>query len=249
MNSHQTLSKEEFEKIQQEREEYVKNIGIEYRFGCYEEKRPDSCHLLGEWMEAIQKDFDKAYILYKDNCLTRQYPRSCYKYANYRISGTKEQPKKLEELIEPYKIACDNDIPSGCSTLGLIYWNGEEGRKPNTELAVKYMERACELEDTTSCFRLSNWYRSSEEDRKNNVKKEENSELGFIPKNTEKALSFAIKACDLGDPNACMHAALMYRGRDGFPLDKEKTKIYSNKAKEIVELAKKMNLQTDFTGH
>lgn len=29
-------SKEEFEKIQEERREYVKNIGIEYRYGCYE---------------------------------------------------------------------------------------------------------------------------------------------------------------------------------------------------------------------
>lgn len=29
-------SEEDFEREQAERREYVKNIGIEYRFGCYE---------------------------------------------------------------------------------------------------------------------------------------------------------------------------------------------------------------------
>lgn len=92
-------------------------------------------------METIEQNFDKSYRLFKENCLTRNYPRSCYKYANYRISGTKETPEKMEELIDPFKIACDANLPPGCSTLGLIYWNGEEGRLPDPKLAVKYMER------------------------------------------------------------------------------------------------------------
>lgn len=29
-------AKEELEQVQAERREYVKNIGIEYRYGCYE---------------------------------------------------------------------------------------------------------------------------------------------------------------------------------------------------------------------
>lgn len=33
-----SLSKEEFESEQKERQEYVNNIGIEYRYGCYEVK-------------------------------------------------------------------------------------------------------------------------------------------------------------------------------------------------------------------
>lgn len=31
-----SFSKEEAEEEQKERQEYVKNIGIEYRYGCYE---------------------------------------------------------------------------------------------------------------------------------------------------------------------------------------------------------------------
>uniref|UniRef100_A0A0N5CED8 Cytochrome c oxidase assembly factor 7 n=1 Tax=Strongyloides papillosus TaxID=174720 RepID=A0A0N5CED8_STREA len=248
MSSVHESTKEEFERIQAEREEYVKNIGIEYRFGCYKENKPDSCHLLGQWFENVEKNFEKSYNLFKDNCLTRKYPQSCYKYANYRISGTKEKPERLEELIDAFKMACDGGVTPGCQTLGLIYWNGEKGRSPNPELAVKYLERACELEDAMACFRLSNWYRTSEEERKKERTENKPSNFGFVPKDTEKALSFAIRACDLGYSNGCMHAALMYRGRDGFPLDKDKAVDYVKKAKEIEGLAKKTNLKTGFTG-
>uniref|UniRef100_A0A0K0EF59 Sel1 repeat-containing protein 1 n=1 Tax=Strongyloides stercoralis TaxID=6248 RepID=A0A0K0EF59_STRER len=239
------LTKEEFEKIQEERREYVKNIGIEYRFGCYKEKRADSCHLLGEWFEAIEQNFNKSFTLFKKNCLEKQYPKSCFKYGNYRLSGKQETPKKLVELIDSFKIACDGNVPPGCTKLGLIYWNGEEGRAPNPELAVKYMERACELEDVSACFRLSNWYRSSEEDHNN---KNQEPNLGYVAKDVEKALSFAKIACELGDPNGCMHVCLMYRGKDGFPEDKEQFNLYAQKAKELFKMAKSANSEGPFTG-
>lgn len=90
---------EEAERAQKERQEYVKNIGIEYRFGCYEvrktcavfhflqEKRGDSCHLLGEYMEAIEQNFKTALILFKQNCEERKYPKSCFKYGMYILAG------------------------------------------------------------------------------------------------------------------------------------------------------------------
>jgi hypothetical protein len=87
------ISKETFEEEQKERQDYVKNIGIEYRYGCYEvilefeyslrkqlqENRPDSCHVLAEYMEAIDQNFAKAYMLFKDNCEIRKFPKSCLK--------------------------------------------------------------------------------------------------------------------------------------------------------------------------
>lgn len=84
------MDPEEAKKIQEERKEYVKNIGIEYRFGCYEEKRADSCQLLGEYMEAIEQNFKAAYTLFKTNCEERKYPKSCYKYGMYLLTGKVE---------------------------------------------------------------------------------------------------------------------------------------------------------------
>ena len=53
--------------------EYLENLGVEYRFenkylptsakdyrfGCYHEKDPAACHLLGDYWEGIKKDFIK----------------------------------------------------------------------------------------------------------------------------------------------------------------------------------------------
>ncbi|WKX96093.1 hypothetical protein Q1695_012504 [Nippostrongylus brasiliensis] len=101
------------EKTQEERKEYVKNIGIEYRYGCYEEKRADSCQLLGEYMEALEQNFKAAYTLFKQNCEERKYPKSCFKYGMYLLSG-KECTPDLTKMIEPMEIACDGNLKQGC---------------------------------------------------------------------------------------------------------------------------------------
>ena len=58
--------------------EYLDNLGVEYRlaelfgrmskvltkyfrFGCYHEKDPAACHLLGDYWEGIKKDFIKVF--------------------------------------------------------------------------------------------------------------------------------------------------------------------------------------------
>uniref|UniRef100_A0A914RAP0 Uncharacterized protein n=1 Tax=Parascaris equorum TaxID=6256 RepID=A0A914RAP0_PAREQ len=102
--------KAEAERIQAERREYVKNIGIEYRFGCYEEKRADSCHLLAEYMEAIELNTKGAFNLFKTNCEQKKYPKSCYKYAMYILAG--KGPPSLKKMIEPLETACQANIPA-----------------------------------------------------------------------------------------------------------------------------------------
>uniref|UniRef100_A0AC35TZ67 Sel1 repeat family protein n=1 Tax=Rhabditophanes sp. KR3021 TaxID=114890 RepID=A0AC35TZ67_9BILA len=242
------LTREEFEAIQKEREEYVKNIGIEYRYGCYEEKRPDSCHFLAEWQESIKQDLEKAYDLFKSNCLNSKYGRSCYKYGNYRIAGVFEKPDSLADLISPFKIACDSGIGPGCRMVGLIYWNGDEQRKADSKKAVQYLEKACGQEDTISCMHLSNWFRASEEERKRELSKNQDTYQGTIPKNASKALEYAVKACDLGDSGGCFHVSLMYKGKDGFPKDDVKKKEYFQKANEIVKMKTAQNANAGFTG-
>ncbi|TKR95532.1 hypothetical protein L596_009686 [Steinernema carpocapsae] len=151
------MNQEEADREQAERREYVKNIGIEYRFGCYEEKRPDSCQLLAEYMESIDQNKKAAFQLFKANCENRKYPKSCFKYAMYLLSGTECEPS-LSKMIDPLKIACDAKIPQGCRYLSLVHWNGEKDRKPDSELAREYMQKACELEDGEACWLLSTWF-------------------------------------------------------------------------------------------
>lgn len=38
-------------------------------------------------MEAIEQTYSKAYALFKENCELRKFPKSCYKYALYRLGG------------------------------------------------------------------------------------------------------------------------------------------------------------------
>lgn len=109
--------KEQFLSEQNERLEYVKNIGIEYQFGCFEEKRADSCHLLGEYREAVDQKFQDAFELFKKNCEERKYPKSCFKYAKYIQVGKWCEPS-LTKMIEPLQIACDAKLAPACRLLG-----------------------------------------------------------------------------------------------------------------------------------
>ena len=66
-------------------QEYLKNLGTEYRFSCYYEKDPKGCHLLGDYLEAISRDEETAYKVWLKNCDERSHGHSCHKVAGYRV--------------------------------------------------------------------------------------------------------------------------------------------------------------------
>lgn len=53
------------------------------------------CHLLGDFLEAVDRDQDKAFKVYQENCETGNFARSCYKCATYTASGQGGQKKDL----------------------------------------------------------------------------------------------------------------------------------------------------------
>ncbi|KAI6196743.1 hypothetical protein M3Y94_01145000 [Aphelenchoides besseyi] len=210
-------NKEEFDEIQKERKEYVDNIGIEYRYGCYEEKRADSCQLLGEYMEAVTQQFDRAYGLYKENCELRKYPRSCYKYAMYKLAGKYCEPS-LKDMIAPLEIACAANLPPACRFLSLVYWNGEPDRSPDSIKAEKFMQKACELEDAEACWLLSTWYMGNKKFKiaKGGRQKDyEPGRIGQLERNMDLALKYGKMACDLNIPQSCANVSRMYKTGDG----------------------------------
>lgn len=44
-------------------------------------------------------------------------------------------------MIEPLEKSCEANMPEGCRFLSLVHWNGDKDRKPNSELAEKYMKK------------------------------------------------------------------------------------------------------------
>ncbi|GMS84460.1 hypothetical protein PENTCL1PPCAC_6635, partial [Pristionchus entomophagus] len=244
--------REEMEKEQAERREYVKNLGIEYRFGCYEEKRADSCHLLGEYMEALEQNAKGAYTLFRQNCLQKEYSKSCYKYAMYVLAG-KECTPSLKEMKKPLEIACDANIPKACRYLSLVNWNEEKDKPIDVIAAEKYMKKACALEDAEACWLLSTWYmgnRTKFKTAKDGEKKKvDDSRIGHLERDMQKSVEYGIKACDYDIPQSCANVARMFKIGDGIPKDDEKAKLYADKTKELIDILKKKDTDTGFTGH
>ncbi len=46
-----------------------------FRFGCYHERNPKACHLLGDYWEGIKKDFSK--VPAENHCLLSLYEQNC----------------------------------------------------------------------------------------------------------------------------------------------------------------------------
>ncbi|VDD90005.1 unnamed protein product [Enterobius vermicularis] len=146
-----------------EAEEYLKNLELEFSFGCIKENRADSCHQHAVFLEQMRRNAAEAFKFFKTNCEKRKYPESCLKYAKYLIVGyfpkiyfLLECEPSIEGAIKPLKIACEGNVASACHLLSLVYYN-TKGVKAASDVE-KYMRRACDLEDGKSCWILSTWY-------------------------------------------------------------------------------------------
>ncbi|GMT14689.1 hypothetical protein PFISCL1PPCAC_5986 [Pristionchus fissidentatus] len=244
------MDREEMEREQSERREYVKNLGIEYRFGCYEEKRADSCHLLGEYMEALEQNTKAAFTLFRQNCLNKENPKSCYKYAMYVLAG-KECDPSLKEMKRPLEIACDANIAKGCRYLSLVNWNKEKNKPIDAVAAEKYMKKACALEDGEACWLLSTWYmgdktkfKKTKEGTKEVV---DQSDIGKLERDMEKSVEYGIKACEYDIAQSCANVSRMFKLGDGIKKDIDKAKIYAEKTKELIDIMRKKDNDTGFT--
>lgn len=106
-------------KDEAEVKDYLKNIGIEYRFGCYSEKNPEGtyflfeikspivfylfqilsfsvCHLLGMYFDVIKNDTEQAKKVFKVNCDSHKWSFSCYKYGYYLDKENK--PENVDDV-------------------------------------------------------------------------------------------------------------------------------------------------------
>ncbi|GIY97981.1 cytochrome c oxidase assembly factor 7 homolog [Caerostris extrusa] len=217
-------------KTEEEAQDYLERLGVEYKFSCFKEKNAEGCHLLGDYLEAVKKDFENAAKVYKSNCDERNYGKSCFKYGNFRYLGKGCDRSNLA-AFEHYKKACDNNFIDGCLHLGVMltsedssFKEGSEKVKLDYPKGLKYLEKACYGGKPIACYFASSLYITGKED---------------IPKDRTKASKLSQIACDGGNVYACMNLSRMYKSGDGVEKNEEKANLYKEKAREIRDDMKK----------
>ncbi|GAU92700.1 hypothetical protein RvY_04748 [Ramazzottius varieornatus] len=201
-------------KSKEEVEDYLQNIGIEYRFQCYSEKRPDGCHRLGDFMESVARDFEKASIVYQQNCDTNNYAHSCFKFGNYKMLGRGCEPN-AEVAFAAHQKACYNKYPVGCYQAALLRWTGQLGAKQDKELGKKLFEEGCSQNDAESCYYLSTMYlpdvksRKKQQAQSSSEPPEERSPAE--KENDRKAFEYSQKACNLNHIYACANLHQLFK--------------------------------------
>lgn len=93
------------------------------------------CHLLGDFLEAIKKDYKKAGKVYKANCDDRDHPRSCHKYAGYVAMG-KGEKKNTKTALSYLEKACRLGHADACFNHGMLLIAApiEEGVERNVKM-------------------------------------------------------------------------------------------------------------------
>ncbi|PSN55222.1 Cytochrome c oxidase assembly factor 7 [Blattella germanica] len=214
--------------------EYIDNLGIEYRFGCYKEKKPEVCHLLGDFFESIKKDFKKAGNIYKTNCDDYNYGRSCYRFGSYKLVGKGEQKMDLDEAYNYYSKGCELGISESCLNAGLMcIANGPHAKKvKDYEKGLQHLEKGCDANHPFCCYYIGGLYIPGLAEA--NIKKD-----------MEKARKYSEKACELGNLYACINVSQMYKKGDGIPQDEKKAEKYKKRAQELQdEVAKQQQTLT-----
>ncbi|KAF8777818.1 Cytochrome c oxidase assembly factor 7 like protein [Argiope bruennichi] len=211
-------------KSEEEAQEYLEKLGIEYKFSCFKEKDPEGCHLLGDYLEAVKKDFESAVKVFKSNCDERNYAKSCFKFGNFSYLGKGCESNNLL-AFDYYKKACDLDHPDGCLHVGVMLTSKEKSPgKDTTEIkldfpnGVKALEKACAGGNVMGCFFASSLYITGAEG---------------VPKDRKKASELSLTACNGGNIYACMNLSRMYKNGDGVEKDEAKANVFKEKAREI----------------
>ncbi|XP_030379149.1 cytochrome c oxidase assembly factor 7 homolog [Scaptodrosophila lebanonensis] len=233
--------------------EYIEKLGIEYRFGCYSEKKPEVCHLLGDYLEGIKKDFEKAAKVYKSTCDDYGYAKSCYKYGNYSFlgkgkSGTKGEPRIAYQY---YEKGCNLNDSDACLHSGLLLVSRSMPKEIDRNVAkgLEFLTKSCDMNNATACFYLSGMHISGVQKKPedagqstggSNISSKGLKDSDFIVlKDMKKAFQFAYKACELRNMYACANLSQMYARGDGIEKNEKEAEKYKKLALEMQDEIKK----------
>ncbi|XP_061402975.1 cytochrome c oxidase assembly factor 7 homolog [Musca vetustissima] len=238
--------------------EYIDKLGVEYRFGCYSEKKPEVCHLLGDYLEGIKKDFEKASKVYKSTCDDYGYAKSCFKFGNYSFlgkgkSGSKGDPKAA---FSYYEKGCNLNDSDSCLHSGLLLVSRSMPKEIDRDVqkGLTYLTKSCDMNNATACFYLSGMHISGVQSKPEEYnphappasqKPVKDSDY-IVQKDMKKAFEFAYKACELRNMYACANLSQMYARGDGTEKNEKEAEKYKKLAIEMQEEIKKQQQTLQF---
>ncbi|KAK5638472.1 hypothetical protein RI129_012767 [Pyrocoelia pectoralis] len=224
-------------KDEAEVKKFITNLGIEYRFGCYSEKNSEVCHLLGDYLEAIDNDYKKASKVYKTNCDEYKYPKSCYKYATYALLG-KGYKQNYKDAYRYFEKGCNLDHPESCLHQGLLKVTKNDSSDIPVDVlkGMQLLEKACTASNGNACYYLSGMYISGvrkPDIRIKHYEKVDDDSSYEVKKNMAKAFGYAERGCDLGHIYSCSNLSQMYSRGDGVKKNGELAEKYRKIALEM----------------
>jgi len=198
---------------------YIENLGIEYRFGCYHEKKPEVCHLLADFFEAVKKDWEKAGKLYEVNCDQYNYGHSCFKYGNYSFVGKGGAKLDHKKAVEYYDKGCSLKYPEACLHAGLMRTSANSQLEKDQKTAYTNFDAGCSMNNSMCCFYVSGMFIAGVKD--------------LFTRDMEKAFQYSVKACHLGNMYACSNLSQMYKKGEGVDKNDKKAEEYRSMATEM----------------
>ena len=160
------------------------------------------------------EEFDKKIELsreYFQKACDLGISESCHELAK---SYYTKEPKNIEKFVELIDKECDIDALA-CEILGFAYWGEYKALKvgQDTNKAMNYFKRGCNLDYNRSCEILGRFYSYEEKDY-------------------SKGNKYSKKACDLGNGGACNTVGFHYENGYGYDINLQEAYKFYKKACE-----------------
>lgn len=222
-------------KNKDELKKFLENLGVEYRYGCFEENNPETCHLLGDYLLSIDKAQTKAAQIYRSNCEDNKYGLSCDAFGRMAFKGQSIEGGPNYKLALDYFLrGCELNEPRSCYHGGQMLGIQDKGInsiiEPDPERSLSMLKKACDSgKQPASCTLIHSFYLKGFQGK---------------PADLKEAARFASIACDQNEFIACYNLSRMYHLGEGVSADIERANFYQKRAKEVREGAKK-NVQAN----
>ncbi|KAI1297646.1 Cytochrome c oxidase assembly factor 7 -like protein [Halotydeus destructor] len=213
-------------KNREELEDFFKNLGIEYRYSCYNEKDPEGCSLLGDYVQIIEKNFKKAAKVYKHGCDKHDYGKTCNKFGTFAFLG-RGTTQDYQQAFAYFTKACDNESAEGCFHAGQMLTGTDPKVKDHVTIdgkkALSCFEKSCRLGNNDGCFYAHSVYYHGEHG---------------VKKDWKKAFNLIRAPCEEnGHYESCNNLKLMYVRGQGTPKDLEKAKKVQERIDDYLDVA------------
>lgn len=230
-------------KSEEDVRDFLKNLLIEYQFGCHREKKPEVCHLLGDYFEAITRDMKGAADVYKTNCDENDHAHSCRKFGGYASvgRGMEKNVANINTALKYFEKGCKLGDGKSCFSQGYLLTSNSPDVSPDFMKGVECLKISCDKEVSNACNYLSGMYITGVRKDFELPKKDEiyNPNDYYLKSDMKQAFKYAQMGCKLNDVFSCHNLSHMYSTGQGteknITLGAEFKKLSEELKKEIEE--------------